>query len=52
MQAHDWNSFTLRVPIKSTVETIYKAWSTSNGLEIGFYERHLLQKVMVEQENI
>ncbi len=36
MQPHDWSRFTLRVPINSTKQTVYDAWSTQQGLESWF----------------
>src|SRR5215204_3065372 len=36
MNAHDWSSFLLRVPIHSDPQTIYTAWSTQKGLENWF----------------
>jgi uncharacterized protein YndB with AHSA1/START domain len=31
-----WSSFTLRIPIKADVETVYRAWATQVGLESWF----------------
>lgn len=36
MSKHDWTKFVLRLPVKKEVETIYKAWSTKEGLEKWF----------------
>ena len=36
MQAHDWSRFTLRIPVNSGRETIYRCWSTQEGLESWF----------------
>lgn len=33
---HEWSSFTLRIPIKADVASIYKAWATQEGLESWF----------------
>ncbi len=33
---NDWKKFRLRVNIKSSIETIYKAWATPQGLESWF----------------
>jgi hypothetical protein len=32
----DWSSFTLRIPVNSSIESIYNAWSTSAGIEKWF----------------
>jgi uncharacterized protein YndB with AHSA1/START domain len=36
MQEHDWSSFQLRVPLASTRQRVYEAWTTQNGLESWF----------------
>lgn len=41
-----WNSFTLRVPIKASIGTLYKAWTTQQGLESWF-----LRKAAFTQSN-
>jgi hypothetical protein len=32
----DWSTFTLRIPVNSSIESIYNAWSTSAGIEKWF----------------
>src|SRR5687768_8433704 len=34
--SYDWSSFKLRIPINSTVEEVYRCWSTSEGLTSWF----------------
>jgi hypothetical protein len=36
MESNHWNKFKLRVPICCNIETIYKPWSTTEGLENWF----------------
>lgn len=31
-----WNTFTLKVPVRADVQTIYKAWATQEGIERWF----------------
>jgi len=39
MQLHDWTKFHLRIPIHADVDTIYKAWTTQEGLENWFLRK-------------
>ena len=39
MEPYNWQSFLLRIPIKSNFEKIYHAWSTSAGLETWFLRK-------------
>lgn len=34
-----WSSFTLRIPIKANVQTIYEHWATRDGLESWFLRK-------------
>jgi uncharacterized protein YndB with AHSA1/START domain len=36
MKAYNWNSFTLRIDIRATVQDIYAAWTTKSGIESWF----------------
>lgn len=36
MNHANWSAFTKRIPVKSTVEKIYRAWGTQEGLEKWF----------------
>lgn len=37
--AQDWTSFTLQIAVKSDMETVWRAWSTSQGMEAWFLEK-------------
>jgi len=39
MPQYDWTNFTLRVPVTAEIETIYKAWTTQEGLESWFLRK-------------
>jgi uncharacterized protein YndB with AHSA1/START domain len=39
MQLHDWTKFHLRIPVNTDVETVYKAWTTQEGLENWFLRK-------------
>jgi uncharacterized protein YndB with AHSA1/START domain len=36
MENFDWTSFTLRIPIKANMETLYAAWTTKSEIEKWF----------------
>lgn len=36
MENFDWSSFTLRIPIKATMETLYAAWTNKSEIEKWF----------------
>src|SRR5690349_18314902 len=36
MASFNWRKFTLRIPIRSSLETVYRAWATQEGLESWF----------------
>ena len=39
MQLHDWTRFQLRIPVRADIDTIYKAWTTQEGLEKWFLRK-------------
>jgi uncharacterized protein YndB with AHSA1/START domain len=50
MHPHDWSFFKLRVPVRSNIETIYKAWATTEGLENWFLRKAVFTKDGEEKE--
>jgi len=36
---YDWTKFELRIPVKAELQTIYEAWSTTQGLEKWFLRK-------------
>jgi uncharacterized protein YndB with AHSA1/START domain len=36
MSAYDWSRFELRVPVNASIEVIYHAWATRQGIETWF----------------
>ncbi|UKJ08085.1 SRPBCC family protein [Solitalea lacus] len=39
METYDWSAFTKRIPLKTTIETVYNAWTTPSGLESWFLRK-------------
>jgi uncharacterized protein YndB with AHSA1/START domain len=44
MSEYDWNQFTKRITIRASLEEIYRAWSTQNGLEKWFLRKAVFTK--------
>ena len=44
MQAHNWNQFNLRVPIKATTGEIFQKWVSQEGLESWFLRKAAFTK--------
>lgn len=40
---HSWNAFKLRVNINAGLETVYRAWATTEGLESWFLRRAIMK---------
>jgi len=36
MSQHDWSRFQLRIPVKADIHTIFRSWTTPNGLTSWF----------------
>ena len=36
MSEYDWSQFVVRIPIRASIETLYKGWSTRKGIEHWF----------------
>lgn len=39
MQAYDWDQFTLRIPVKTDRQTLYRLWTSQQGLESWFLRK-------------
>ena len=46
MKTYDWSRFTLRIPIKASVKTLYDLWTIPQGLKNGFYGKPILKSQM------
>ena len=44
MKPYDWSKFTLRIPIKTNIKTIYDLWTTPTGLEKWFLREARFKK--------
>lgn len=44
MQTHDWSQFKLRIPVKANAETLYRLWTTQEGLESWFLRQAAFKK--------
>jgi len=41
MSTYDWTTFQRRIPVHATVESLYTAWTTADGLESWFLKKSL-----------
>lgn len=39
MKTYDWSQFVKRIPVKATVEQVYRAWASQQGLESWFLRK-------------
>ena len=55
MQPYNWKQFTLRVPVSSITQSIYDAWTTTEGIESWFLRKAVFtnpsNKIRTESEH-
>lgn len=44
MSQSNWSAFTKKIPLSATIEQVYKAWTTQEGLEKWFLRKALFTK--------